>query len=422
MAFTTGADPEALDASTGRFRQYAAELLEIDRATSGVALVLAPNWSGDDQGASMAIFRTKVGPSCRQASATLAGLAEKLTQNAADQRRASGSGGGGTTGGGSRPGGSGGGPSGSGGGPGTPSWLTPDGQGPARTSYTPTGHTTEYAAKHGSTTTTLSVTDGPGQTRVGIDTTTTTGLLADGQTSRGSSYGETYLGNHKVAQDYGQGIGYQRDRGPQPQHAAPEGPDKVSDHASATYNLAHGQADVAVATVSDVGAHHEVMAAVGYAQAQGDAYSGYKDGILGVGASATAGAYLGYAQGKVMAGPAYAEGKAYAGAEANASGMVGVGPDGLQAHAGADAFVGGKAEAAAGVDTRYVDASAGVGVSYGVGIKATADASLSLDKVGVSADLGATLGIGIDITFDVSFSPKAVIDDVGHALDPSNWF
>lgn len=48
MAFDKGADPEELDRSAGRMRDFAQELSEIETAATGVVSVLGTHWQGHD--------------------------------------------------------------------------------------------------------------------------------------------------------------------------------------------------------------------------------------------------------------------------------------------------------------------------------------------------------------------------------------
>lgn len=158
--------------------------------------------------------------------------------------------------------------------------------------------------------------------------------------------------------------------------------------------------------------------AVGKVKAEGTYSVGINDGNAGLALGGSAAAYALYAEarGSTLDGHLTGGVKGYVGAEANGNASFGIGKDGLKAAGGVDAFVGGKAAADVGVNAYGVNAKVGGEVSYGLGFKAKGEASLSPTRIKASYDLGLTVGLGASVKFDIDVNPQEALNSIGNEI------
>lgn len=158
--------------------------------------------------------------------------------------------------------------------------------------------------------------------------------------------------------------------------------------------------------------------AVGKVKAEGTYSVGINDGNAGLALGGSAAAYALYAEarGSTLGGHLTGGVKGYVGAEANGTASVGIGKDGLKATAGVDAFAGGKVAGDVGVNAYGVNAKVGGEVSYGLGIKAKGDVSLSPTRIKASYDLGLTVGLGGSVKFDIDVNPQEALNSIGNEI------
>jgi hypothetical protein len=117
-----------------------------------------------------------------------------------------------------------------------------------------------------------------------------------------------------------------------------------------------------------------------------------------------------------------AKGQAKIDARADAAGRIGATTGGLFAMAGVGAFAGAEASGKLGADVGGVKPNVTGTVSAGIGAHARADAEFGVDHVKATVDLGLVVGIGGGVKFDVDVEPKRVAHNVATAWHNVNPF